>query len=305
MTKNNQHLVFDIKRFAVHDGPGIRTTVFLKGCTLHCPWCHNPEGLIAKKQLQFYTSSCIQCHHCVDVCPEQAVLPLGKKQASLISIDRDQCNHSGECVQACPSQALKFDSQYMTPEMVLEEVLKDKIFYETSNGGVTFSGGDPLFNHTFLLQCIKLCKQQNLHVAIETALMKEWGIIEQLIDEVDLFIVDLKIYDDQEHDKIVGGSGELIKDNIQKLNELQENILLRTPLIPGYTTSKKNLRQIGEFYQMLACKNQDIKLELLNNNPYAVSKYENLGIIPDKLLSKKKFSENEMNSFYKIVRGKY
>jgi len=301
-TGHEKRLVFNIKRFAIHDGPGIRTTVFMKGCPLHCPWCQNPEGLTNRKNVMFDNTSCIGCYLCVENCPNDAITSLSTKSDIPIKINRIKCKLNGKCIEICPSNALKFDSQWMTPEMILDEVLKDKIFYKYDNGGVTSSGGEPLYDPIFLKKCVELCKNERLHVALDTTLMTNWKNIEEFIGFIDLFIVDLKIFDENLHDNIVGGSGLLIKENIKKLNNFKENILLRTPLIPGFTATKNNLQEIGAFNRELTLKNENMEFELLNYNPYAKIKYKKLGLEFDKAFDRKKYTDEEMKYFYTLFK---
>ena len=232
-TGHEKRLVFNIKRFAIHDGPGIRTTVFMKGCPLHCPWCQNPEGLTNRKNVMFDNTSCIGCYLCVENCPNDAITSLSTKSDIPIKINRIKCKLNGKCIEICPSNALKFDSQWMTPEMILDEVLKDKIFYKYDNGGVTFSGGEPLYDPIFLKKCVELCKNERLHVALDTTLMTNWKNIEEFIGFIDLFIVDLKIFDEGKYWET--GDEKLLQEIFNQYTDLSENVTSAIEIYPMNT----------------------------------------------------------------------
>src|SRR5664279_3855429 len=202
--------IFKIKRFSVHDGPGIRTSVFLKGCPLNCIWCHSPEGISQDITIWYDKSLCIACSECVNACPNRA-LTLQNDQDSQIKIDRQLCCSSGDCVKVCPTGAIQFTGSKVSASEIMEEVEKDILFYQMSGGGITLTGGEPLYQAEFSLSVLNLCHKKNIHTAIETCLYCERDSIEKILDYVDLFIVDMKIYDCDQHIRYTGKSNEIIK----------------------------------------------------------------------------------------------
>lgn len=292
--------VFDIRRFTIHDGPGIRTTVFLKGCPLDCPWCHNPEGRAINLDLWHFRNKCIGCGMCIEKCPEKA-LSTRIDGVSDILIDYNKCTKCGMCVQECPTEALAFDGRIITSGEVLEEVMKDMEFYSQSGGGVTLSGGDPLCQSEFSIEILKACKEKSINTAVETCLFAEKSVLEKFVDLVDYFIVDLKIFDSILHKNTVGVENDKIRDNLKFLAMKAHNILVRIPLIPGFTANNENLGNIAAFVYNIR---KDIPIELINYNPLAVSKYElmNRGYCIEK--SVKPFSSEEIQRFEKMVEEK-
>jgi pyruvate formate lyase activating enzyme len=266
--------IFNIKRFSVHDGPGIRTSVFLKGCPLHCVWCHNPEGINPLISIWYNRNICITCGLCTRVCPTRA-LTLTVGEDSHIVIDYKRCNVSGNCVDICPSGALQFTGNLSTVQDVMNEINKDILFYNTSGGGVTITGGEPTFQPQFCLEILKESKKAGIHTAIETCLYCERDVLERLVDYVDLFIVDMKIFDSDMHKKYTGRSNDLIKKNLIWLVNLNKDILVRVPLIGNITDSKENKEKIEKFVHGFGRK---IPIEYLNFNPLTKSKYQKLSV---------------------------
>jgi pyruvate formate lyase activating enzyme len=264
-------LVFDIRRFSTHDGPGIRTTVFTKGCPLQCKWCQNPEGLEAIQKLCYFKNKCIRCGMCIDVCPLKAISHADDR---FICIDRKLCDLCGLCVEACPPQAIVFDSKEMTVREVVDELLKDIEFYGPS-GGITLSGGDPFSQKEFTLELLKECKKHGLNTAIETCLYVDRKALEQFLPYIDLLIADFKVFDSELHNLYTGQDNTMIKDNFVYLfNHYFEqdklDVLVRIPLIPEYTATEENLKEIARFLYSLSPR---VRVELLNYNPLAQSKY--------------------------------
>lgn len=274
MNSENRALVFDIKRFALHDGPGIRTTAFIKGCPLACVWCQNPEGIDPKPVLWYSDSQCIKCGQCVDVCPKNA-LESRAGDKNFIHIDRGICDRTGDCVKSCPSAALHWDSQSYSTEELTEELVRDGVFFESSGGGITLSGGEPLFRPDFTANVLKRCREKGIHTAIETTLFAPRTVIEKTLPYVDLYLSDLKLIDNEEHKKYTGVENVLILENIEYLAGLGRSMIIRVPLIPGLTDTEENIRGIARFVSGL---NGDIPIELLNFNPLAESKYKAMGL---------------------------
>lgn len=241
-------IVFDIQKFSVNDGPGIRTTVFLKGCNLRCLWCHNPESFEIKPQLSFESSKCIGCKKCLEVCPENVHEFVEGKHI----VHFNQCIECGKCIDVCIPNALKIIGKEMSVEKVICEILSDKIFYDSSGGGVTFSGGEPTLQFDFLLKLIEECKRQNIHVCVDTNGIMEQCKREQLGKVCDLFLVDYKATDTNIHRKLVGdGNSEVIK-TLEYFNSINKPVILRCPVIPGLNDSKdhfESIKQIKKKYK--------------------------------------------------------
>lgn len=262
-------VVFDIKRFAIHDGPGIRTSVFLKGCPLNCLWCQNPEGIPSKITLWYFHSKCIRCGDCIASCPEKA-LSAHPEGSHFIHINRKTCTDCGACVRVCPSTALSFVGREMEHEEVVKELLKDQTFYRSSGGGITLTGGDPLAQIVFSRAILRQIKIHEIHTAVETCLLAGSKDLESLTPYVDLFLVDLKVDDSEKHTEYTGAANNVIKDNFRWLAGHHDSIVVRIPIIPGYTDSEANLKGIGDF---VVSVDPGIPIELVNFNPLARDKY--------------------------------
>ncbi|MFZ0281788.1 MAG: glycyl-radical enzyme activating protein [Bacteroidales bacterium] len=274
MEKINRGVIFNIKRFSVHDGPGIRTSVFLKGCPLKCVWCHNPEGIESDITIWYNRNICISCGQCAETCPNKA-LSVHPSENNFIEIDRSLCKLTGDCVKTCPTGAIEFTGIVTGIDEIMNEIRKDILFYQKSGGGVTISGGEPAFQPEFCLGILKACKAENISTAIETCLYCDREVFETLLNYVDLFIVDMKIFDEVQHEKYTGRSNNIIKDNLEYLSGTGKEIIVRIPLIEGITDSVTNLNSIADFVHGL---NGGIRIEHLNYNPLAKSKYQKLGI---------------------------
>ena len=290
-------IVFDIKRFAVHDGPGIRTTVFTKGCPLRCSWCQNPEGMAPETRLWYFESKCIRCSSCIEACPQKA-LSEGDKDEPHIRIDYGLCTKCGICVSICPASALAFDSKKMSADEVLEEVEKDRLFYDVSGGGVTLSGGDPLYQHQFNLEILNRCRERGIHTAVETCLYAKKRIVKTFARVVDLFIVDIKLYHPQIHERYTGYDNTVIKRNFEFLSSLGKNIHVRVPLIPEVTAVEENLRDIARYVRSVR---EDIPIELINFNPFAAQKYRILDAPYPFARYTKPFDDDTMARFNTII----
>ncbi len=234
---------FSLQQFSTEDGPGIRTTVFLKGCPLRCAWCHNPEGLRPEADLMWYDARCIGARDCLRACPEGALTldPGGMR------IDRQRCTRCAECVQACPSAALELIGQTWSPQALLDELLKDRVFFETSGGGLTFSGGEPMIQSEFLESFLPLCREAGLHIALDTCGAAAWPRYAAVLPAVDLVLFDLKVLDTARHRAATGVGNEGILENARRVAGLGIPMWIRTPVIPGYTADSDNIRAIAEF----------------------------------------------------------
>lgn len=235
--------IFNIQRFSIHDGPGIRTTVFFKGCPLRCWWCHNPEGQTLERELLVFNNRCIGCGTCAKVCERGAItIKEGK-----VLIDREKCDLCGKCVENCSTRGLEFAGKLVTDEWLLKELKKDIIFFDQSGGGVTISGGEPLMQFEFLLSLVKMLKEEGIHVTVDTSGYGEWDKLKQLANNVDLFLYDIKLIDNEKHKKYMGVSNEIILKNMQKLVNEKTNIAPRIPLIPGVNDDIEDIKQFAKF----------------------------------------------------------
>jgi pyruvate formate lyase activating enzyme len=263
--------VFDIRRYSIHDGPGIRTAVFFKGCTLECRWCHNPEGHAYQPELIFRPARCILCDDCVTVCPNGAI----SRQGDTIQIDRTRCKVSGDCAGVCNAEALQVVGREMTVQQVITEIERDTVFYEQSGGGVTITGGEPLAQPRFLVELLSACRTNALHTAVDTSGFSPWSILDEIRQLVDLFLYDLKLMDNKRHCLWTGKSNADILSNLRQLSETGSRLLVRIPLIPGINDDEDNLRQTGAFLTSLP---NIPPVELLPYHNIAETKYTGLGV---------------------------
>jgi pyruvate formate lyase activating enzyme len=270
MENTDKGIIFNVKRFSVHDGPGIRTSIFLKGCPLNCIWCHNPEGIDPGVTIWYNSSSCIACGRCVISCPEEALKLRNGTGGKYVEINRTLCRVSGNCVKECPTGAMQFTGVEITVDELMVEIRKDMVFYQTSGGGITLTGGEPLYQEEFSTGILKACKNENISTAIETSLYCERGTLENFFGLTHLFIVDIKIFDSVLHQKYTGKTNSIILENIRFLADNKINLALRVPVIPGITDSDPNLAKINEFVSdlKLPCPIEYLPYNLLTENKY-------------------------------------
>ena len=263
--------IFDIKRFAVHDGPGIRTTVFLKGCPLSCWWCHNPESINPKPELVLFEDRCIGCGGCFEVCPQKAheILPDGTRV-----YHRERCISCGRCVEVCYAEALVMVGREVTVEEVMAELRKDAPFYESSGGGITLSGGEPMFQPRFALAILERCKSEGFHTALDTSGYAPWKAYERALPYVDLVLYDLKHIDPAAHRKYTGASNKLILENLVRIGESGVPIEIRMPIIPGVNDGREDIEGAAEFLKGVKNITQ---VTLLPYHRFGEAKYERLG----------------------------
>ena len=233
--------IFDVQRFAIHDGPGIRTTVFLKGCPLRCWWCHNPEGVVAGTQLSYEVDKCTGCGSCFDVCEHGAHRMVDDEHV----VDRQVCVVCGNCADRCRGQALEAVGRDATVAEVLDEVRRDEPFYETSGGGMTLSGGEPLLQVDFCEALLSAGKEAGLHCAIQTCGYGPWERYERILTDVDMVLFDLKETDPERHVEYTGVGNELILDNLRALHDAGVGILLRLPIVPGLNDRPEHFRAVA------------------------------------------------------------
>lgn len=261
--------IFEIKRFAVHDGDGIRTTVFFKGCPLKCAWCHNPEGLSSKSELAYFSHKCISCGECVQACPTSA----HTIENGVHVFSRDKCIACGKCVDACLTNACTLYGVDYSVDDLLPILLRDKDFYLSSNGGVTLSGGECLLYADFCAELLKKLKENGVHTAIDTCGFVAKTALDKVIPYTDIFLYDVKAFDDVVHKNCTGQSNKVILENLLYLDGLGCKSEVRIPYVPSF--NDKEMQKIGEFLSKLK---HLVKVKLLSYHSYAGSKYESLGM---------------------------
>ena len=278
-------IVFNIQRFSVHDGPGIRTTVFLKGCSLRCFWCHNPEGIQLQPEIQFFPARCIDCGECLVACPEGAHTLAGDSRV----FGHELCQACGRCVEMCYAEALQLTGERMTVGEVIAEVLRDRVFYESSDGGITLSGGEPLVQRDFARAILARCQAEGLHTAVETAAHCRWEDLALLLPVTDLMMVDVKHMDPDKHRATTGVSNARILDNSCQLMQTDQTVLFRVPVVPTVNDTPEEIGAIAAFVRHLIDLRLDshdgtsgpaalLALELLPFHRLAADKYRSLGL---------------------------
>jgi pyruvate formate lyase activating enzyme len=262
-------MVFNVQRYSLHDGPGIRTTVFLKGCPLRCPWCHNPESLAAGPEVALREARCLGCESCVEACPlEDGPLPAGAELGS------GDCLACRRCVEACPAGAREIAGREWSADEVVAEVLRDRLFYDDSGGGATFSGGEPLAQPEFLCACLAGCRRAGVHTALDTAGFATREVVLAAAGLSDLVLWDLKLMEPEAHQRLVGAPLEPILDNLRAVAAAHPRVWLRVPVIPGLTDQPANLAAMAELAATLPAVE---RLCLLPYHPLGTGKLGRLG----------------------------
>jgi len=268
MTKG---VVFSIERYSTEDGPGIRTVIFLKGCPLHCLWCSNPESQSFSPEILYYSNKCVACGRCVEHCPQGAIRQ--NEEFGLVT-DPDRCTLCEECVDLCYYNARELSGKEMTVEEVMETILRDKMFYEKSNGGITISGGEPLLQSLFVQELVEACKKEKIHTAVETTLYADENIVSQTLKDVDLIFADIKHIDPQKHQEYTGVSNERILRNFLLLDEMEKSFIIRVPFIPGINDDLAIQKKIYTWASNL----KNLKwIEVLPYHRLGMGKYRALG----------------------------
>lgn len=266
-------VIFDIQRFSLHDGPGIRTTVFFKGCPLHCRWCHNPESISPEPQLFFMPEKCIGCGYCFRVCPQQA----HRMEGGIHVLDRARCNHCGRCAAECYARALEAVGRMATVQEVMAEVIADRPFYETSGGGMTLSGGEPTRQLEFSRALLEAAREENIHTVIETCGFCKWSSIESLLTLVDQFYFDYKETSPALHKEFTGVDNALILSNLRALCRVGAKVRLRCPIIPGLNDSEEHFAGIAALCRELP---QIEGAEIMPYHMLGLGKLSRLGVQP-------------------------
>lgn len=265
--------VMDIQRFCVHDGPGIRTVVFFKGCPLHCPWCANPESQTRKRSLFYDGQSCMGCGVCQASCPNGAISIEWKDNRSVPVIDRGRCRVCGSCGSKCPAGAVTYSGTIMTAREILDEVRKDADYYEASGGGVTLSGGEVFAMGEDLSELLGMLRAESLSVAVETCGQFAYDAVENCLDDVDLFLYDVKHVDRKRLKAVTGGDSTVIMGNLSRLLYAGKQVVVRIPVIPGFNHTLEDMEQIMKAVKALGVE----RVELLPYHTFGKGKYEKLG----------------------------
>jgi len=269
--KDTSGMVFDIQRFSIHDGDGIRTMVFLKGCPLECVWCQNPESISPDAQTVFIENNCIDCRKCLVLCGPKAISECSDKKRV---IDRESCKLCSSCIEKCYADAINIIGRHLNVDEVLEIVERDREFYEKSGGGVTFSGGEPTSQPQFLAALCREAKQRNLHTCIETSAYCEWDLLEPILKDVDQLLVDIKHMEPEEHERLTGVSNHLILDNIRRFIDMGIPTRIRIPLVPNCNDSEENIRATAQFVASLA---SPPRVDILPYHRLGEAKFDQLG----------------------------
>ena len=264
-------LIFDIKRYAINDGPGIRLVVFFKGCNLHCAWCHNPESISAKAEKMYTPAKCIKCGTCVDGCPENAITltPEG------IITDADLCRMCGKCADVCPSKAIVMSGKVMSVAEIMDAIEKERVFFDQSGGGVTFSGGEPLLHTKLLIELLDECGKKGIHRAVDTTGNVSTETLLEVAGRTDLFLYDLKMMDTELHHEWTTAGNRKILHNLKILAGTGANIIIRIPLIGGINDTVENIQLTAKFISELDGEPKEV--HLLPYHAIAQHKYLKLG----------------------------
>ena len=288
--------IFNIQRYSIHDGPGIRTTAFLKGCPLRCLWCQNPESQIMRPEIFFVSENCTGCGACAEVCPQGAIEVL----QGCSRTDRALCIGCGKCTEVCPNEARNLMGRSQTAQQVFQELAADEIFYQRSGGGVTLSGGEPLAQPEFATEVLRLCKGASIHTALDTCGYAPWETMRQVLEYVDLVLYDFKHMDPQQHETYTGASNEVILENAKRIQQLGIPMLARVPVIPGFNDTAENLSATARF---IATELGDsIRVHLLPYHRLGETKHERMEQ-PGKAIAAESPSDEQMEQMREVYES--
>ena len=299
MSGQESGIIFNIQRFSIHDGPGIRTTVFMKGCGMRCIWCHNPESWDSNTEIAYYADKCIGCGACINICPAKCHA-LSEADKSHV-FDRQNCLICGKCADICYAETLRAIGKRMSVDEVFEEIIKDSIFYETSGGGVTLSGGEPLFQPKFAIEILKRCKKAGIHTCVETSGYAKPDILPDIIKYTDLFLFDIKETDIARHKEYTGVDNNLILKNLYALDKNGAQIILRCPIIPNLNDREDHFEGIGRIANGLT---NIQKIEIEPYHSLGLSKAQAVGKITkyrETEITKKETSEKWVDAIRKYT----
>ena len=278
--KNSLALVTRIQRSSYNDGPGLRTTVFIKGCFFKCPWCHNPETINPETEIYYDHDKCLRCGKCVEICPENAITPVGPKGEYPVR-DNNKCIRCMQCVEVCPADALEKVGDALSVDAIITEVIRDRLFYQTSGGGMTVSGGEPLYNPEFTYDLLKKAKDAAIHTCLDTTANVKWEILDKVLNYVDIVLLDVKTMDSIKLKTLVGASLDRIRENAVKMAKRGTNIRLRLPLVPDFNFVQDNKDISSQYFEQVLAFAKElgesvVGIDLLPFHNFAEKKYENL-----------------------------
>lgn len=294
MSKDIKGVIFNIQKFSLHDGPGIRTIVFFKGCHMSCLWCSNPESQEIAPQIMFNKNLCTKCGRCESVCENLAI-----DMNSSYRIDKSKCIKCKKCIESCLNGALVLEGKELSVEEIIKELKKDSVHYRRSNGGITLSGGEALLQSDFAVELLKECKSYGWHTAIETAMHVNSEAVKKVIPYIDLAMIDIKSMNNEVHKKFTGVGNDIILENIKLSDELAKEIIIRVPIIEGFNADLESIREIVQFSKSLTKLK---RIDLLPYHNYGETKYEASG--KEYLLRGLKApSEDKMNTLKSLVNS--
>ena len=304
--KNSPALVTRIQRSSYNDGPGLRTTVFIKGCFFKCPWCHNPENINPEAEIYYYHDKCRRCGKCSEICPENAITPVGPKGEYPIR-NRNKCVGCMKCVEACPAEALEKVGDALSIDEIIAEVARDRLFYQNSGGGMTVSGGEALYHPEFTHDLLRKAKDVAIHTCLDTTGNVKWEVLDKVLNYVDLVLLDAKTMDATKLKTLVGASLDLIRENALKMAKRGSKIRLRLPIIPDFNFAKGNKNISDEYFKQVLAFAKElgesvVGIDLLPFHNFAEKKYENLDM-EYKYKGRPSMEKAEVSPFLEIFRG--